>query len=96
MHLLVPSLTCSFCRSFLENGTVLLYAKFACNATLNPRHAACYQYGLLRAPHWRGPWTFVRMIEVYGEDVAAWRDQRGTYRTMARLSLLVALVVSLT
>ena len=30
---------------FLENGTVLLYAKFKCNATVNPRAAACYQYG---------------------------------------------------
>ena len=56
----------------LENGTVLLYAKFGCNATVNPRAAACYQYGLLRADHWRGPWSFVRMIEVFGEDVAAW------------------------
>ena len=49
---------------FHENGTVLLYAKFACNLTVNPRAAACYQYGLMRAEHWRGPWTFVRMIEV--------------------------------
>ena len=67
---------------FLENGTVLLYAKMACNETINPRHAACYQYGLLRAEHWRGPWTFVRMIEVFGEDVAAWRDQRGFYHML--------------
>ena len=82
---------------FLENGTVLLYAKMACNETVNPRSAACYQYGLLRAPHWRGPWTFVRMIEVYGEDVAAWRDQRGNYRTMARFLFWSRLcVVSLT
>jgi hypothetical protein len=67
---------------FLENGTVLLYAKMACNETVNPRHAACYQYGLLRAEHWWGPWTFVRMIEVFGEDVAAWRDQRGFYHML--------------
>lgn len=67
---------------FLENGTVLLYAKMACNETINPRHAACYQYGLLRAEHWRGPWTFVRTIEVFGEDVTAWRDQRGFYHML--------------
>ena len=68
---------------FLDNGTVLLYAKFACNETINPRSAACYQYGLLRAEHWRAKhWFFVRMIEVFGEDVAAWRDQRGFYHML--------------
>ena len=67
---------------FLENGTVLLYAKMACNETVNPRSAACYQYGLLQAQHWRGPWTFVRMIEVFGEDVAAWQDQRGNFHML--------------
>ena len=67
---------------FLGNGTVLLYAKFACNATVNPRAAACYQYGLLRADHWRGPWSFVRMIEVFGEDVTAWQDQRGFFHML--------------
>ena len=68
---------------FHENGTVLLYAKFACNQTVNPRSAtACYQYGLLRAGTWRGPWTFVCMIEVFGEDVAAWQDQRGYYHML--------------
>eukprot|EP01051_Picozoa_sp_SAG22_P014369 SAG22_NODE_1733_length_3697_cov_2.532518_3_plen_547_part_00 len=67
---------------FLGNGTVLLYAKFACNESINPRHAACYQYGLLRAEHWRGAWTFVRMVEVFGEDVTAWRDHRGFYHML--------------
>lgn len=50
---------------FLENSSVLLYTKFKCNETINPNSGACYQYGLLRSDHWRGPWTFVRMIEVF-------------------------------
>jgi hypothetical protein len=65
---------------FLDNSSVLLYAKFKCNDTINPNSAgACYQYGLLRADDWRGPWAFVRMIEVFGEDVVAWQDQRGHF-----------------
>jgi hypothetical protein len=68
---------------FLENNTVLLYAKFKCNATINPPPTGtCYQYGLLTANSWRGPWIFVRMIEVFGEDVVAWRDQRGNYHML--------------
>jgi hypothetical protein len=43
----------------LDNGTALLYAKFKCNETINPQHGPCYQYGLLRADDWRGPWSFV-------------------------------------
>ena len=56
---------------FLSNGSVLLFSKFSCNDTLNPHGAPCYQYGLMRAESWRGPWKFIRMIEVFGEDVAA-------------------------
>ena len=66
---------------FLPNGTALLYAKFRCNETINPgAKAACYQYGLLRSNEgWRGEWRFVRMLEVFGEDVTAWQDQRGNF-----------------
>merc|ERR1711879_697879 len=33
-------------------------------------------------PHWRGPFSFARRIEVFGEDVVAWRDQRGNYHML--------------
>ena len=29
-----------------------------------------------------GLWTFVRMIGVFGEDVAAWQDKRGYYHML--------------
>eukprot|EP00662_Eupelagonemidae_sp_cell21_P038500 gene38500-58568_t len=57
-------------------------APFLCNATVNPGGAMCYQYGLLSAPSWRGPWHFVRMLEIYGEDAYVWRDHRGSFHML--------------
>lgn len=55
--------------ALLNNGTVLLVCKVAVTPPGNWRQMAIYT-----APNWRGPYTFRRLTQVYGEDAYVWYD----------------------
>ena len=38
------------------------------NASVTGNATFCRQFGVFTADHWRGPYRFARMIEVFGED----------------------------
>lgn len=61
-----------------STGALLLVSKFGCNSTINPHPKTfCRQFGVASAPSWRGPWTFHKTIEVFGEDSYIWRSKNG-------------------
>ena len=64
-----------------DNGTVLVVAKFSCNATVSPDPTVfCRQLGVFTAPRWDAPsFTFIKMLELYGEDPGIFRTARGLH-----------------
>jgi hypothetical protein len=57
------------------NGSVLLVYKVGCACP--PPCVFCRQFGVATAPEWRGPYTDLGLIPVYGEDAYVWRDPDG-------------------
>eukprot|EP00041_Stephanoeca_diplocostata_P021861 m.516375 g.516375 ORF g.516375 m.516375 type:complete len:436 (-) comp21927_c4_seq5:565-1872(-) len=65
---------------FFPNGSLLVVAKFGCNSTISPDPATfCRQFGVYFGVSWRGPYTFKRMIEVFGEDPYLFRTSHGIH-----------------
>lgn len=60
---------------FYPNGSVLMVYKFNCACP--PPCTFCRQFGLATAPSWKGPYTDLGLIPVYGEDAYIWRDPAG-------------------
>lgn len=60
---------------------VLLVAKFSCNTTVAPDPSTfCRQFGVFTATRWDAAnWTFVRMLELFGEDPALFATERGLH-----------------
>ena len=42
----------------------------------------CRQFAVATAPHFKGPYTVVRKIPVYGEDAGLWRDKKGSFHML--------------
>jgi hypothetical protein len=62
------------------DGSVILVSKFGCNSTISPDPKTfCRQFGLFNAPSWNGTYTFVKMLEVFGEDPYIWRSAHGLH-----------------
>jgi len=57
------------------NGSALLVYKVGCACP--PPCVFCRQFGIATAPEWRGPYTDLGLIPVYGEDAYVWRDPDG-------------------
>lgn len=57
-----------------DGGVTLIY-KTGCACP--PPCTFCRQFGIASAPEWRGPYTDLGLIPVYGEDAYIWRDPVG-------------------
>jgi hypothetical protein len=69
-----------------DDGSIVLVTKFSCNSTINPDNRFCRQFGLFTAPAWNANYTFVKMLEVFGEDPYVWRSEQGGLHMVADLS----------
>lgn len=59
------------------DGSVLLYCKFLADGP-PAATARVFKYGIFKAPHWKGPYTFEKMItsDVTGEDAYVWYSKK--------------------